>query len=302
MSSESNTNFLVIGSDGLLGRQLFSRLVEAGDSVWGTTRREVAARSRVIHLDLSDSSPRLSVPQTVHCAFMCAAVTGMEGCEADPVGTRHVNVTNTLRIAERLLEDGTFIQIVSTNAVFDGNTPFPGEQTPTCATTEYGRQKVEVEARLLDLDRGRGLVCVSRLSKVIAPAHATLRRFLEGLSERKRIEAFSDLALSPISVDYAVRSLIVAARTRLGGIFHFSGEEEMSYAALARAIALHVGVPDSLVTAVTARERGVVPPFCPAHPALGMARTREQLAISAEPLDQAVASLLLPSLSTACST
>lgn len=292
MSLKHDNTFLVIGSDGLLGRQIFSHLSDAGKSVWGTSRRERSADSHVIHLDLAEPSPNLALPAKVHCAFVCAGVTSMEACEVDPVRTRHVNVVNTLRIAEQLLERGSSIQFLSSNAVFDGASAFPDERMPACPTTEYGRQKAEVEARLLEWDRGRGFVGVSRLSKVVAPTVPVMRRFLEGFREGKPVKAFCDLALSPISVDYAVASLLAVARVGRGGIFHFSGERELTYAEFARALANRLGLPASRVTAVASRDRNIVSPYRPAHPALGMAATRTKLAISPQSLDDAINGLL----------
>lgn len=291
MSGKPENTYLVLGGDGLIGRELFSRLAEAGESVWRSSRRESPVDSCTIHLDLGGSFPKLSLPQRFHVALVCVG-TNMEACEADPANTRLVNVTNTLRIAEKLLDENTFIQYLSSNAVFDGARPFPVEHTPACTTTEYGWQKVEVEARLLELDRGRGLVGISRLSKVITPAVPAIGRFLERLMQEKPIEAFSDLRLSPISLSYAVTSLLAVARERLGGIFHFSGEAELSYVEFARALTGHLGVSESLVIPARAGDSGVVPLFRPAHPALGMARTREKLAISPQPLDDVFRDLL----------
>jgi len=290
MSPENNS--LVIGSDSLLGRALLVRLTDAGDAVWGTSRRESAEGPRRVRLDLSAATPKLFLPQPVHSAFVCASVTAMQTCEAQPAETRRVNVTNTLRIAEQLLERGTFVQYLSSSAVFDGIQAYPAENARSCATTEYGRQKAEVEARLLELDGGRGQVAICRLSKVIAPAVPVIARIVEALETGNRVEAFSELALSPVSVAYAVDSLLAVARRRLGGIFHFSGERELTYADLARTLAGYLRAPESLVAPVTAADRGIVPLFRPVHPALGMAGTTARLGILPQPLDRAVASLV----------
>ncbi len=285
-------NSLVIGSDSLLGRALLARLTDAGDTVWGPSRRQSAEGARRVRLDLSATTPKLFLPQPVHSAFVCASVTAMRACEAQPAETKRVNVTNTLRIVEQLLERGTFVQYLSSSAVFDGTQAFPREHEPGCATTEYGRQKAEVEARLLELDGGRGQIAICRLSKVIAHGVPAIARIVQALEAGSRIEAFSDLALSPVSVSYAVDSLLAVARRRLGGIFHFSGETELTYADLARTLAGHLWAAESLVTAVTAADRGIVPLFRPVHPALGMAGTTARLGILPQTLDRAIASLV----------
>ena len=90
-----------------------------------------------------------------------------------------------------------------------------------------------------------------------------------------------------------MKFLLAVERKREGGIFHCSGEVELSYSALAQELATRLGVSASLVSEVNATERGIVPVFRPVHPALGMGSTRARLGIEPQPLVEAIAGLLL---------
>lgn len=283
--------FLVIGRYGLVGSHLFNRLLKVGMSVLGTSRHESSSDCLTIHLDLKDPFANIFLPRgSCSVAFICAGVN-LQACEADPIATRFVNVTNLLRIANRLLCEGIHIIYISTNAVFDGTQPYPNEETSTCPTSEYGRQKAEVEARLMDLDNGRGLVSISRFSKIVAPAVPVIHRFLQEIKQGKSIEAFSDLRFSPISLNFAVDSLLAVAQKNCGGIFHFSGEMNMSYAKFAQALVRHRGFHESLVKPIMMQDRGVVPLFRPVYPAMKMAKSREILGTSPQSLDDVVTEL-----------
>src|SRR5690606_26325829 len=117
------------------------------------------------HLDLADDPPRWRLPEDVAVAFLCAAVTALRSCEADPAGTARANVEHTARLASMLVGRGAFVVFLSSNLVFDGSEPRRRADAPTCPATEYGRQKAAAEGALLAM----GGVSIVRLTKVVGP-------------------------------------------------------------------------------------------------------------------------------------
>lgn len=282
-----NPAYLVIGKDGLIGRRAFDRLRMAGQTVIGTSRRQPLSPD-TIRLDLACAPGSEFPPPGIDLALFCASATNIQACEDDPATTRQVNLTNTLAVIERLIGQGTFVVYLSSSAVFDGETPFPDENAPTQPTTEYGRQKAEVEARLLDFDGAADGVCVVRLTKVLAPELSLIQRFHAQLRGADPVEAYEDLALSPISSEYAVDSVLRILNSRTGGIRHLSGADEISYAAFASALACMYGFDPQRIRPV--RGRPVL--YRPRHPALGMRLTEGMLGIGPQPLRDALLNLL----------
>src|ERR1700741_3109254 len=94
---------LVIGADSLVGSELVQALRAAGYAVRATSRR---SRPDAIQLDFADPDlPRLA-RERFACAFVCAAMTGLQNCEAAPERARLINVENTLKVMRTLAHAG----------------------------------------------------------------------------------------------------------------------------------------------------------------------------------------------------
>jgi dTDP-4-dehydrorhamnose reductase len=274
---------LVVGGDGLVGTRLFALMQKLGADVMATTRRrEDTGVANRVFFDLAD--PMTELPSSAYSvAFLCAAITGIAVCEDDPVRTYQINVLNTVALAKRLIADGTRIVFLSSNTVFDGVAAWPDEETPYSPTCEYGRQKVSVERQLLSLSTPSVPVMIVRLSKVLAPGTGMVLDFVRHLMAGEPCTAFTDLRMCPVSPDYTTGSLLTIARAGISGIFHLSGEIELSYADFASRLAIRLGADPSLVQPGLSTASGARVVFRPTHPGLGMQRTRLLLGIGAEP-------------------
>src|SRR6516164_1734677 len=81
---------LIVGADSVIGSHLLARLRSAGRRAFGTTRRREHADSSLLHLDLGDDFAEW--PCAVSIAVMCAGVTKIDACRADPIGSERINV------------------------------------------------------------------------------------------------------------------------------------------------------------------------------------------------------------------
>jgi dTDP-4-dehydrorhamnose reductase len=290
--NSQKSSCLVVGADGLVGARLVAILEKVGAGVTGTTRRQVAAGGKnLLFLDLADTDTKPFQSSGYSVAFLCAAITSIAACENDPAGTQQINVINTIAIAKRLLAAGTRIVFLSSNTVFDGTSGWPDEDTAYSPTCEYGRQKVAAERQLLSLSSPETPVAILRLSKVLTPRSGMVAEFLRHFAAGESCPAFEDLSLCPISLDYTIEALLAVARSGLSGIFHLSGQEETNYANFARQLAIYLSVDPALVrpsSSATSQARVL---FRPAHPGLGMQRTRERLGIGPETLNDLMSAL-----------
>lgn len=210
--------------------------------------------------------------------FLCAALTSMQTCEEDPVLAGRVNVDAPVELAARLMEQGAFVVFLSSNTVFDGNTPDPDEASPPSPGNAYGRQKARAEAGLRAIRGADRRLAVVRLSKVLVPDAGVPGTFRRKLEAGQTCDAFDDLLLCPVSATFVVNGLRIVAMRREAGIFHLSGAATLSYADFARELARQFGWDPALVRATS----GGALPFRPRFPALGMGRTRERLGVAPE--------------------
>lgn len=282
--------WLIVGGDGLIGRRLAGDARRFTAAVVASSRRP-ETKSGQVFADLATGDTQAAIAVAPHVAFLCAALTNMKTCQAEPELSWRVNVTETVKLAAQLMERGSFVVFLSSNTVFDGTTPWPPENTPYAADTEYGRQKVAAEQQLLQLPGANERLAIVRLSKVLSAESGMAAEFTARLRAGQRCRAFSDLLMSPVSLTYVVEALLKIANKRCPGIYNLSGTEELSYAAFAQKLASHLGADQSLVDVVRSVEVGIEVLFKPQYPGLGMPHTAATLGITPEPVDHVLREL-----------
>lgn len=280
-SGNKNNSVLIVGADGTIGRGLVAAFEATGETVWQTTRHRDRVGSQRIFLDLSRDVSHWPLPtSSISTAILCAAVTSLERCRVDPEFSRRVNVEGTIALAKRLVEARAFVIFLSTNLVFDGETPFAKPTDPVNPKTEYGRQKAEVELQLLAWGEQ---VAVVRLTKVLNPEIPLIRGWIESLRNGKVIQPFSDMVMAPLSLSFVVDVLKRVAATRLSRITQVSAREDVSYAQVARYLAQRLGVSIDLVQPISWRESDLSNEAMPAFTTIDTARLK--LVLELEPSD-----------------
>jgi len=266
---------LVVGSDGLLGAAVASRLAAEGCPVIRTNRR---GSSNAIPLDLAALPATWSPPSAIAAAVLCAAITSTDECRTRDDECRRVNVEATCELGRRLAAGGTRIVFLSTNMVFDGSSPFTPAAAPRSPKTAYGRMKAEAEEQLLALGSGTTVV---RLTKVIGRSLPVIDRWRESLGRGEPIRPLADLVIAPVSLDLATTVIAAAAREPLGSILHVSANADISYADVATRLAARWRVASDLVRPATAAELGVGLEHLPPHTTLDASAVRDKLGIAA---------------------
>jgi dTDP-4-dehydrorhamnose reductase len=237
---------LIVGADGSIGGALALALGRGRHNVVTTTRRPRAAAHNAIFLDLAAPLPDL--PE-VDVAVICAAMARLEDCRRNPELARRVNVTAPLELGRSLIRIGARVILLSTAAVFDGNSAHVEESAKPMPRSAYGRLKAEAEARLLDLGP---LALVLRLTKVLMPDAGILSEWIAQLAEGKTVRALSDRRVAPLTVAHAVHAITALIEHGGSGIYHASGTTDLSYEEAARFLARRIGVGGDRVEAVRA--------------------------------------------------
>jgi dTDP-4-dehydrorhamnose reductase len=238
--SNSARTALVVGGDSFIGEALVRRLRAANWRVWSTTRRQASAPG-VIRLDLGGELPEL--PQ-VDAAVICAARARLNDCAADPVGSRRVNVDGAARIVAALARQGAYPLFLSTDKVFDGLVPQRRREEATCPRTEYGRQKADAERAVRAVGGS-----VLRLCKVVSPELPLIAEWRRSLLEGRPITPFTDMFVAPVPLAHVCRLIERLLTARMEGVFHCTGAEDRSYAALAEALAAALEADVGLIRA-----------------------------------------------------
>ena len=282
---------MVVGADGLIGRALRSFFCVNNCHVTGTSRREGLPVGWV-SLDLARGAdnffPLIEPPQVV---FICAAITGFAACAQDPEYSRLVNVTRTVEVGRHFMREGSMVVFLSSNAVFDGTLGGLDESATTSPVTEYGRQKAECENALLLVAKELRQVCaVVRLTKVVDREQPLIARWLQSFESQMPAKAATDLVMSPLTVGYVVNGLKTIAEGAQGGVFHLTGEADVTYFELAQEMASSFKRGTTVEPEFVQARLGAVP--APKHSALSMAETSRSLGLQPQTLSEVACELL----------
>ena len=274
------SSILVIGADGQVGSAALGALAGRGHEVAGTTRRVSGDGEKRLFLDLSLAPREWPELPPVDAAVICTAVTRIAECEADPDGTAVVNLHAPAELARRLCEKGTFVLFLSSTGVFDFQKPFRRHDDPPCPVTNYGRQKAEVEERILALD---GKTAVLRLTKIMGPEMPLLGKWQAKLASGQNIMAYQDTTIAPITAVFASRVMHEIINAGAEGIFHASGDDDLPYTVLAEQVVRAMKVGPERIEARTGNMKEYPSGSSPRYTSLEMGREEEMFGISASP-------------------
>jgi dTDP-4-dehydrorhamnose reductase len=268
-----NQRLLIVGADGLLGGALRRHWRQRGCEVAATSFLNLADSEGVQHLDLAQPQETWPALPPCRAAVLCAAITSLEQCRRDPAATRHINVTQTLALAQRLVGQGCFVVFISSNLVFDGSKPCRNPAEPACPQTEYGRQKAEAEAGLTGLGERAAIV---RLTKVFHSEMPLVCGWMKSLREGKAVQPFTDLICSPITFHATIQTIAAVTERQASGLWQLSGSADISYAGIAAHVARRAKCDPALVQPATSR--GVVSlEHLPAHSTLDATQSQTEL-------------------------
>ncbi|MBU1012565.1 MAG: sugar nucleotide-binding protein [Bacteroidetes bacterium] len=246
---------LIIGGDSTIGSRLVASFGADGNNALSTTCFSANVNEKCLFLDLTlDSKSWPKLPASIKTVVFCAAITSQEQCANDPEFSRRVNVEGTVAFAEQMVEAGAFVIFLSSNAVFNGNTPFAKVNDPVRPQTEYGRQKAEAEEQLLKIGNK---VAIIRFSKIITPEMPLLKGWIKELKAGNVIHPFSDMVISPVPISLAFSAIQKIAEKQVPGIFQLSSYQDMTYSDLAIHLAHRLNFDEELIQPISFRDAGI---------------------------------------------
>ena len=245
--------YLLVGGDSEIGAATRRLLQTRGQSVAATTRRPWQVSPNRPFFDLTAPIDQWTAPPAIRAACIFAAIARVAACHDDPIGSRRVNVTQTLALIEHLVARDIHVLFLSTNQVFDGTTPKVSAAAPHSPVSEYGRQKAQVEAALRrHIDRGAP-VAILRLAKVVSPQMALINGWIEALCSGLPIQAFDDMRLAPTPIEWVTGAIAALLQDRAAGIFQLTGPRDVTYAEVGHFLADRLNADPALVTVAHAR-------------------------------------------------
>lgn len=253
---------LVTGASGLLGRSLMvalQPLVDTPEALVGTARSRLSATLQ--RLDLTDAQAvreayaRWSPTLIVHCA----AERRPDVVDGDPRAAQELNVGATRLLGELAAGAAARFIYISTDYVFDGQTPPYAPEARPAPLNAYGRMKLAGEEGVREAygPHGGNDFAILRIpilyGRVQTLAESPVTELAVKLLAGKPHQA-EDWALRyPAHADDVARAVALIASQLMasphaGGIYHYGGGETYTKYGMARVIAQALGVDAGLVS------------------------------------------------------
>lgn len=246
----------VLGASGLLGSAVCRSVIHRGYSLLAYSNRETISFSDQYHskqLPFSDDSQltREFFDQWPDAVVNCAAISSPDNVDQSPALAHLVNVESASRLASISAHIGARFIHVSTDMVFDGSkSPYRSTDMPN-PLSEYGRQKLEAEKRVLSVTDENLAVLRITLLNGNSPLgrRSQHENILRSLVLGKKITLFEDEIRQPCSVENLSDVIVeLIERPNLNGLFHWAGNEEISRYELGLRILKRFGInPENIV-------------------------------------------------------
>lgn len=268
---------LIIGVDSLIGKSMSRYLKD--DDIIGTTRQKNRKYKSRIYFDLNKDEPQWpDFPDDIDCALITASMTSQQQCAENPDAAQHINVTQTIKLIKHLINKNIHVVFPSTNIVLACKAPMQNIDSPVNPIGAYATGKADVEAAFTDNPK----VTIARLPKILDSHSGIIQKWSDDLIKGKTIEAYSNLKISPVSLDYVSHFLAKLIHQKYNGIWHISGSSEPSYYDIAYALCDKLNVSRNNIIEQEMRiQSGIANPI---HPSLDCSITQNKLGISAQPI------------------
>ncbi len=225
--SQLNTNVLVTGAGGQLGREL-QRAAPEGMTLCALARADLdLADAEAVDTALAELSPGVVIN--------AAAYTAVDRAESEIERAHAGNVTGPANLALACARRGARLIHVSTDFVFDGQAGSP--YTPDQATgpvSEYGRSKLAGELAVRDALPDALIVRTAWVYSAFGGNF--VKTMLRLMGERDELGVVADQVGTPTWAAGLAQMLWTAAQTELGGTYHWSDAGACSWYDFACAI------------------------------------------------------------------
>ncbi|CAH1268492.1 MAT2B [Branchiostoma lanceolatum] len=292
---------LITGASGLLGRALMQEFQGAtGWEVLGLAYSRAGGRLKKV--DLRDQA---AVRETVQefkpdVLIHSAAQRRPDVVEKDEEATSALNVEATRTVAQAAVDVGAFLVYISTDYVFDGkSSPHKVTDSPN-PLNKYGVSKLAGEKTALEVAKDGAVLRVPILygpiEAIDESAVTVLFGAVQNLGQTAKMSDYERRYPTHVGDVAAVCRQLAEKRLQdpsLHGVFHWSGDEEMTKYTMAVAMAEVFNLPSSHLVADKEPSGGAPRPY-DAH--LDVSRLRDLGIGKTRPFRESIKEVLQPFL------
>ena len=240
-------------------------------------------------LDITDASAvdglfREIKPEAV---IHTAGAANVDFCQNNPERGYSNNVTGTGNIIEACRAGNIRLIHLSTNAVYGGDAPPYGEESPMEPVNIYGQQKKESD----DLVRNSGLEwTIIRPILMYGWSRPWSRKdfvvwIIENLKAQKQISLVTDIFENPLSAEICARAIWKCVEKNISGEFNLAGQDTLNRYQLGQEVARAFGYDAGLIVPVKNESFKNIAPR-PANTSFNTLKMSSVLGLEPQPLEK----------------
>ncbi|MBQ9042205.1 MAG: dTDP-4-dehydrorhamnose reductase [Eggerthellaceae bacterium] len=286
---------LVTGSHGQLGNELRRCLETMAAEIGPVPGEYRGAGADYVDYDVLDIADAAAVDAwfAAHGPYdlvvNCAAVTNVDGCEADEEGARRVNALGAENVARAACSCGAKVVHVSTDYVFPGTDPVArAEDDEVGPISAYGRTKLAGERLVMAACPRSFVVRTAWLYGYVG--RNFVKTMLRLARENGKISVVADQYGNPTSANDLAYEILKLALTDGYGVYHCTNGGTCSWFDFAGAAVDMAGVPCEKEALTSAEYKRRFPNSAdrPAHSSLDNARLRATIGDEMRPWREAL--------------
>ncbi len=231
---------LLTGASGFLGKAVMQRLVDAHDVVGLSHSQSLSGLAKC---DIRDAHALCAVldAHSPDIVVNSAAYRDPDTCEEDPAECVRLNVTPVETLCGHLPRETRVIQI-STDYVFDGDSPPYTEESATKPLSEYGRSKVSAEHIVAQRTGSATLRIPVLVGAAPSLAESGYIGRLISVVREKNPSTLDDVHVRyPTWIEDVAQAIAFLIDIQAEGIFHCSGPTPGTQYAAAQEVAAVIG-------------------------------------------------------------
>lgn len=244
----------VIGATGYIGSFLLNRYREFFPDCIGTGFSRT--RNDLIPFDLAHPEiTALNLKETGHQAVIIASArSSVVWCESHQKEAYDVNVRGTLKLVEQLEKSSLTTIFLSSDYVFDGQKGNYSDQAETNPTTEYGKQKAEVEREIPNLTKNYIILRLSKIYGTQWQDGTLLDTLANSLMKGQEVEAAKDKIFNPTHLNDFAAMVFFIQQQKVSGLFNLCNSHFYSRHQITCKLTQALGMPLTQVKPIFLRE------------------------------------------------
>ena len=157
-----------------------------------------------------------------------SGLTSAESCEMDPELAWHVNVRLAVNVASACSIVGIPMVHISTDHLFQGQSPLLDEVHPVDPMNVYGHTKAEAEKQVLDANPEALVVRTNFYGWGPSYRPSFSDFIIQGVREGRELTLFEDVTYTPILIEAVVGIVHELVGLNARGVFNVVGDDRVS--------------------------------------------------------------------------